>query len=255
LLLGHARPTRENALMDGPTNLVRQPAQAAENSSAPQREAPARHSPARAQLALAIADLARAGVELTAAQEPATRLGAVIAEAARLEAEMAVQRAAHDARLGAWLAEGAADPRPEPGPAAIAFEKRCEALTADAIAARAALPAAERSFQDCAARVREMQHRRDTALCGAAIDAARVFAEGYRAALTVALEHQAVLHGLREELLARGNRSAPEPGAMDAAARIGELIAETKRGAAVRHNPEAARRLLTALLSDPDASI
>jgi len=241
--------------MDGPTDLVRRPAQAAENSSALQRDTEARRSPARGQLALAIADLARTRAELARAQESAARLGAVIAEAARLEAEIAALRAAEEARLGAWLAEGAADPRPEPDPATIAAGRRCEALAADAIAARAALPAAERSFQDCAAGVHATQRRRDAALCGAAIDAARGFAERYRAALTVALEHQAVLHGLREELLARGNRSDPEPGAMEAAARIGELIAETKRGASVRHNPTAARRLLAALLSDPDASI
>jgi hypothetical protein len=91
-------------------------------------------------------------------------------------------------------------------------------------------------------------------LCGAAIDAAHGFAERYRAALTAALEHEGALRGLREELLARGNRPEPEPGAIDAAARIGELIAETKRGAAVHGNPQTARRLLAALLSDPDAS-
>jgi hypothetical protein len=241
--------------MDSPTDLVRQSAEAAENSSTPRQEAKGRHSPARAQLALAIADLAGAGAELAEAQGPAIRLGTVIAEAARLEAEIAAVRAADEARLGVWLAEGGADPHPEPHPTTITAVTRREALAADAVAARAALPAAERSFQDCAARVREMQRRRDAALCGAAIDAARGFAERYRAALTVALEHQAVLHGLRDELLARGNRSDPEPGAMDAAAKIGEIIAETKRGTAVRRNHETARRLLAALLSDPDASI
>ena len=62
----------------------------------------------------------------------------------------------------------------------------------------------------------------------------------------MALEHEAVLHGLRDELLSRAHRSDAEPGAMDAAARIGELIANTKRAAGVRHNsetrPPAARR-------------
>jgi hypothetical protein len=73
--------------------------------------------------------------------------------------------------------------------------------------------------------------------------------------LTAALEHEGVLRGLREELLARGNRSEPEPGAIDAAARIGELIAETRRGATGRQNAEPARRLLAVLTSDPDASL
>jgi hypothetical protein len=239
--------------MDGPNDLVRESARSAENAA--QQSADAARTPPRAQLALAIAELARAGVELAEAQEPALRLGAVIAEAARREAEIAALRAADEARLGAWIAGGGADPRPEPDPVTIAAEERRAALAAGAIAAGSALPAAERAFQRCAERVRELQRRRDAALCGAAIDAARGFAERYRAALTAALEHEGVLRGLREELLARGNRSESEPGAIDAAARIGELIAETKRGVAVRCNPQTARRLLAALLSDPDASL
>jgi hypothetical protein len=234
--------------MDSPTELI------AGNSTSSQQVVEAQRSPARARLALAIAELARAGSELAEAQEPALRLGAVIAEAARREAEIATLRAADESRLGAWLAESGADPRPEPDPARIAAEERRAALAADVIAAGSALPGAERSFQHCAERVRESQRRRDAALCSAAVDAARSFAERYRAALTAALEHEGALRGLREELLARGNRSEPEPGAIDAAARIGELIADTKRGAAVHCNPETARRLLAALLSDPDAS-
>src|SRR5277367_5233424 len=80
--------------------------------------------------------LARAGAELAAVQEPAIRLGAVIAEAARLEAEVAALRAGEDARLGAWLAGGSTDPRPEPSPATIAAENRLASLASDAIAAR-----------------------------------------------------------------------------------------------------------------------
>ncbi len=235
--------------MDGPTELI------GENSTSSQQDVEAQRSPSRAQLALTIAELARAGAELAEAQEPALRLGAVIAEAVQGEAEVATLRATDESRLGAWLAKGGADPRPEPDPATILAEKRREELAADAIAARAALPAAEHSFQRSAERVRELQRRRDAALCGAAIDAARDYAERYRAALTMALEHEAVLHGLRDELLSRAHRSDAEPGAMDAAARIGELIANTKRTAGVRHNSEPGRRLLAALASDPDASI
>jgi hypothetical protein len=239
--------------MDGPTDLARQ-APAVKNAI-PQHNGEAARTPARTQLAVAIADLARAGAELAAVQEPAIRLGAVIAEAARLEAEVAALRAGEDARLGAWLAGGSTDPRPEPSPATIAAENRLASLASDAIAARAALPGTERLFQQRAERVREVQRQRDTALCGAAIEAARGFAPLYRASLTAALEHEAVLHGLRAELLTRGNRSDANPGAMDAAARIGELIVEIKRGAGVRRHPEPGRRLLAALASDPDAAL
>jgi hypothetical protein len=240
--------------MDGSIDLDRQPASAANNSGITRQDGETAGSPARARLAATAAELAAALAALAAAQEPATRLGAVLAEAAGLEAELAALRSVDEARLGAWLAGGSAEPRPEPDPATTAAERRLEASAADIAAARAALPAAEQSFQSCAERVREAQRRRDMALSGAAIDAATDFAGRYRAALAAALEHEAVLHGLRDELLMRGNRADAEPGAMDAAARIGDLIAATKRGAAVRRNPEAGRRLLARLQSDPEAT-
>ena len=238
--------------MDGSIDLADQSLPAVPTAM-PQQSIDVPRSPARAELAAAIAELADAGAELAAVQEPASRLGSIIAETARLEAEIAALRAGDEARLGAWLGGGEIDRRPEPSPATTAAEKRLAALTADASAARAALPAVERSFQRCAERVRQVQRRRDAALYGAAIDAARGFVQFYRMSLTTALRHEAVLHSLREELVLRGNRSEAEPGAMDAAARIGELIAQTKRDAAVRRDPEAGGRLLAALASDPDA--
>jgi hypothetical protein len=241
--------------MNGSVDLVRQIAPAANDFAVSQQNTETPAAPARAQLRIAIADLASAGAELAAAQEPATRLAAVIAEAAGLEAEVAALRAADDDRLGRWLAAGGNSPRPEPGPATIAAEERLGGLSGDAIAARAALPAAEHSFRVCAERFHGLQRRRDEMVCAAAIGAARGFAEKYRAVLTVALEHEAVLHGLRDELLVRGNRADAEPAALAAAGWVSELIAATRRSAAVRRNPEAGRRLLAALQSDPGAAL
>jgi hypothetical protein len=234
--------------MDRPIDTACQP------SPIPEDDAAASRSPECARLAAEIEELAAAATELAAAQEPATRLAAVIAEASGLEAELAGLRATDEQRLAAWLAAAGQDPRPGPSPATISAETRFATLARDAAAARVALPAAEQGFQRCAARVRELQRRRDEAVSAVAIGAARGFAEGYSAALTAALEQEAVLHGLRNELLLRGNRADAAPGALDAAARIGQLIAETKR-AAVRHNPHPARRLLAALVADPDARL
>jgi len=211
--------------------------------------------PERARLATAIDELTAASAELAAAHAPATRLAAVIAEASRLESELAALRAADEQRLGLWLAGDGDGPRPRPSLATVAAETRLTAQAGDAAAARAALPAAEQAFQRCAANVRELQRRRDEAICAAAIDAARGFAAGYQAALTAAMEQEAVLHGLRDELLRWGNGADAPPGAMDAAARIGHLIAETKRAAAVRRNPQAVQKLLAALAVDPDAGL
>jgi hypothetical protein len=86
-------------------------------------------------------------------------------------------------------------------------------------------------------------------------EAAREFARAYRAALIAALRLEAELHGLRTELLRCGNRANPLPGALEAAAHISEVIAEIKRGASVRHDTVAARRLLAELVADPDAQL
>ncbi|HTV45833.1 MAG TPA: hypothetical protein VMF05_10985 [Stellaceae bacterium] len=212
-------------------------------------------SAARAELAAAIGELENAGAELAAAQARATRLAAVAAEWARHETELAALQTADQERLGAWLADDGGAPRPEPTPAVVAAEQRREPLQRELAAAHLALPEAEQSFRHHAARVRALQSRRDAAVCTAAVEAARHYAMAYRAALLVALEHEAVLHGLRSELMARGDRADDAPGAASAAARIGELIAQTKRTAAVRHNPQPGRTLLAALASDPRAAL
>jgi hypothetical protein len=244
-----ARPTNRSrgiVLMGDLIDPARRPARAAENGA---------RSAERARLAATIEELAAAMAELTAAQEPASRLAAIIAAASRGKSELAEVNAADEERLGAWLAAGGGEPRPARSPAAITVEERHAELAGDAAAARIALPAAEAVFQRCAARVRDVQRRRDEAVCAAAIDAARDFAEGYRAALIAALEEEAVLHGLREELLRCGNRADALPGALEAAAHIGEVIVATKRTASVRRDPDGGRRLLAALVSDPDARL
>lgn len=235
--------------MDGPADLSSQ------RTPAPADELDHGSGPERARLAAAIIELTAAEAELAAAQAPATRLAAVIADASRLEAELVTLRAADEQRLGLWLADGVRDPRPEPNPTTIEAEKQLASLASDRAAAQAALPMAEQAFRRCADKVRECHRRRDEAICLAAIEAARDFANGYQTALTAALEREAVLHGLRDELLSQGNRPDAPPGALGAAARIGQLIAETKRAAAVRHDPQAAQRLLTALVADPDAQL
>jgi hypothetical protein len=212
--------------------------------------------PGRARLAAAGAALAAATPALAEAQQRASRLSAAIAAAARFETELAALRAADEARLGDWLAaSGGNEPRPQPNPAILGADHSLTRLSEDAAAARAALPAAEQAFRHCAETVRALQRQRDDAICTAAVEAAHAFAESYRAALSAALEQEARLRGLRDELLLRGNRAEAPPGALSAAAQIGELISTTRRAAAVQRNPEAGRDLIEALAADPDACL
>lgn len=212
-------------------------------------------SAVRARLALAIAELAEAAAKLAAAQEPASRLSVIVAEASSAQGELAALRAAQQRALGAWLANGGVEAQPEPEPALIAAEQHCLVLDAHANAARTALADSEQVFQRWAAKVRDLQYRRDEALCGVAVEAAKEFAANYREALIAALVHEAILLGLRAELLRWGNCADAVPGALQAAAGIAELIAMIKRGAAVPHDAQAAQRLLAALSTDPDAAL
>jgi aminopeptidase N len=164
-------------------------------------------------------------------------------------------RTADEMRLGAWLAEGSSEPRPQPGPATQNAETRVAVLATDAAAARAALPAAEQMFQRHAETVRTLQQRRDEAICAAAVEAAHKFAAGYLLTLTAALEREALLRGLRDELAAWGNRAGASPAALAAAAQVSDVIAATKRSATAALNPGAGRRLIEALAADPDAEL
>jgi hypothetical protein len=211
--------------------------------------------PGRARLAAESRALAAATSVMETAQQQATRLSAAIAEASLLGTELAALRAADEATLGAWLAGNRGAPRPQPNPAILDAESRLARLAEDAAAARAALPAAEQAFQCRAERVRLLQRRRDDALCAAAVDAARAAAESYRAVLIAALEQEARLRGLHDELLLWGNRADSPSAALAAAAQIGDLITGTRRAAAVERNPAAGRGLIEALAADPDASL
>ena len=164
-------------------------------------------------------------------------------------------RAADIARLGGWLAASGDEPRPQPNPAILDAEHRLARLSEDAAAARAALPAAERAFRHCAETVQALQRQRDDAICAAAVEAARAVAESYRAALSAALAEEARLRGLRDEFAMWGNGANAPAGALSAAAQIGDLIAATKRAAAVERNPAAGRALIAALADDPDAGL
>lgn len=212
-------------------------------------------TPARERLAAVIGELGKTSAELALAQAPATRLSAVIAEADAIEAERARLHEAEERQLGAWLAAGGGGRRPGPDPARTAVEARIATLAGDSAAARAALPAAEHAFRTCAERTRALQRQRDEAACLAAVEAARDFAVRYREALTLALEREAILQGLRGELMSAGNQLDGEPAALAAAAAVGALIAGARRDAGVRHNPQAGRRLLEALRTDADATL
>jgi hypothetical protein len=209
----------------------------------------------RTRLAAASRELAAATAALERAQQFASRLSTVIGEVSRLEAELATLRTADEARLGAWLAEGSGEPRPQPSDAIEEAETRVAVLAADAAAARAALPAAEQTFHRRAEFVRTLQRQRDEAICAAAVEAAHKFAAGHHTALTEALEREARLRGLRDELLAWGNRTGAPAAALAAAAQIADLIATTKRSASATLNPDAGRRLIEALAADPDAEL
>jgi hypothetical protein len=229
-----------------------------DRSSAGDRTTAAPHhtnSPTRDVLRQAIAELDAASRELDEAQRPTHRLSTAVAELEAAEHNLAELRGQDDAVLAAWLTEGAEGPRPAPNPGTLDAERRIAQLNRDGAAPRAALPRAVARSQGLAERVHMLHRGRDEAVYGAAVDAARVFAERWRVKLVDALRDEAALRGLHSELVTIGNLGDSVTAALGAAKAIADLISETRRSAAVPHDQESARRLVAALMTDASARL
>jgi hypothetical protein len=220
-----------------------------------QLESSVLNSSARDALRRAIVELEAASRELDEAQKPAHRLSSAVAELREAEHRLAELRSQDDTALAAWLSDGAKGPRPEPSPTTLDAERHVARLNRDGAAARAALPAVEARSQALAERVRSLHRERDEAAYWAAADAAQVFARLWRAKLLDALRDEATLRSLHNELVAVGNLGDGVTAALGAAKAVADLINETRRGAAVPHNQESGRRLISALTTDPTASL
>jgi hypothetical protein len=119
-------------------------------------------------------------------------------------------------------------------------------LASDAEAAERIRPQAQEAHQRASQAVRERQADRDQALALAAVDAATLLTSRlWISQLTAALETQAILAGLAEELRRRGQDAA--------ATQIVELIRETRASITTPANTIPGRRLLDALSSDARA--
>ncbi len=213
------------------------------------------NSAARNALRRAVTKLEAASGELDEAQKPVHRLSSAVAEFEAAERELAELRGRDNAALAAWLAEGATGLRPEPSPATLDAERRIAQLNRDGAAARTALPAVEARSQALAEQVRTLHRERDEAAYRAAADAARVFAQRWRAKLVDALRDEATLRSLHNELVTIGNLGEGVTAALGAARAIADLINETRRSAAVPHDQESGRRLVAALMTDPSAAL
>lgn len=220
-----------------------------------QTEAPALNSPAREVLRRVMTQLEATSRELDEAQKPAHRLSSAVAELEAAEHTLAELRSQDNAVLAAWLSDGAEGRRPEPSPATLDAERCIAQLNRDGAAARAALPAVEARCQALAERVRILHRERDEAAYGAAFDAARSFAHCWRAKLLGALRDEATLRSLHNELVTIGNHGDGVTAALRAAKAIADLINETKRSAAIPHDQESGRRLISTLMTDPTAAL
>jgi hypothetical protein len=124
---------------------------------------------------------------------------------------------------------------------------------ADLKAARTALTRLEPEVTRAADRVRAATVQRDQALAWAAVDAARSRASAFLDKLNEALVDQAMLEGLAQELTTRGNVVGATAAFLQASSAISDLTATTRRAAAAQPNADAARRLLAALATNPEA--
>ena len=205
-------------------------------------------SPARDRLGQAIAALALAQRDLEDATTPVRRLDAVLAEAERLNRELACFQSEDEAELGQWIAQGSFSTRPQPSAATVAANASLVALAPEVRAVSSALPAARAAQEAAAERVRLAAAERDAALDAVAVEAASVAARELTEMLNRALAVEARIHSLREALGVR-------PGGLAASEKITGTVRQAKAAAGVLRNSDAGRRLLDALALDPAATL
>jgi hypothetical protein len=210
--------------------------------------APAVPSPARDRLHTAIAAVALAQRDLEDATAPVRRLDSVLAEAERLNRELACSRDECEAALGRWIAQGGAGDRPQPSATTVAADASLGELAPEVRAVASTLPAARAAQEAAAERVRLAAAERDAALHAVAVEAATFAAGEITEALNRALTAEAKILSLREALSAQTNGLA-------AAEKINAALRHAKAAAGVPRNADIGRRLLDRLSHDSTAAL
>jgi len=141
------------------------------------------NSPTRDALRRVVAKLEAASFELDEAQKPARRLSATVAEFEAAERNLLSFVGRQAPPLAAWLAEGATGPRPERAAATLDAERLIAQLNRDSAAARVALPAVQRVRKPWPNACARCTASADETAYWTAADAARVFAQRWRAKL------------------------------------------------------------------------
>ena len=211
-------------------------------------DAPVAHSPARDRLRATIAELAGAQRDLEDATAPVRRLDAVLAEAERLNRELASSRGQDETELGRWIARGGVGDRPQPSATTVAADASLGELASEVRAVASALPAARAAQEVAAERVRLAAAERDAALHAVTVEAATFAASELTEALNRALTIEARIISLREALGAQTNGLA-------AAEKINAALRQAKAAAGVSRNADVGRRLLDLLSHDPTATL
>jgi hypothetical protein len=212
-------------------------------------DAPAAPSPARDRLRAAIAAVALAQRDLEDATAPVRRLDAVLAEAERLNRQLACSRDEDEAALGRWIAQGGVGDRPQPSATTVAADASLGELAPEVRAIAAALPGARAAQEAAAERVRLAAAERDAALCAVTVEAATFAAGELTEALNRALTVEAKILSLREALSAQAN------GGLAAAEKINAALRQAKAAAGVPRNADIGRKLLDLLSHDAAAAL
>ena len=211
-------------------------------------DAPVAHSPARDRLRATIAELAGAQCDLEDATAPVRRLDAVLAEAERLNRELASSRGQDETELGRWIARGGVGDRPQPSATTVAADASLGELASEVRAVASALPAARAAQEVAAERVRLAAAERDAALHAVTVEAATFAASELTEALNRALTIEARIISLREALGAQTNGLA-------AAEKINAALKQAKAAAGVPRNADVGRRLLDLLSHDSTTAL
>jgi chromosome segregation ATPase len=209
---------------------------------------------ARAELAAINRELETATANRDEAQRQVDRLGRPAANLDKAIADLTVVRAAYDARISAWYADGCAPgPRPDEPTGLAALEQAVRQLTGDGAASRPAAEAAQSVLDEQNARLGPLAAQKTSATYRSAAEAAKEYLEREcRPAMVESLRRLSAVESLVRELNRLGVRA---PMALSAARQIEQQLFVTRSSLAVRGDMAAAKAFLAELAGNPMAEI
>ena len=206
---------------------------------------------ARQELAAINGALDKAAHERNEAQQAADRLSFPVAELNKAIEQLTAVRAAYDARISAWYADGCPGSRPTEPADLAGLENAVRELTRDGSASRPALEAARNVLDERNVHFSQLAAQKQSAIYRASVEAARERLHRHATpAMIAAMSELSVIESLATVL-----RNLPYPEAVSASRNIDAAVAAARQSIGLRADLDAARQFLNELADNPEATL